>query len=161
MKRDIYVSSHQGSSIRKVEPIAGTSVEQLKGLLSEFTLEAEMEDGGQMVFIRKLDDHMQIVHCRADAEGHVTRIEAFVGAVADGGDAKALNQQLWLEMTKLDYEDSNPEEVAAFLTGPMPSYAVETGIEVGCAAFCLPFFTDGGRKLLAIWASEPAKGASK
>ena len=156
MKREIYVGPVRGQPIQEPQPIEGASVGQLTELLEGFTVEAKI-DGKQLLFVRQLDDHRQLVYCTIDEANRIMQIEAFVGAVDEGADTNELNQQLWSRLAQLEYKDSDPEKVIAFLTGPMPNYAVDAGRAVGRAVFSLPFFADGRRSQLAIWACEPEK----
>ncbi len=156
VKRDVYVSPRQGIAGKGLGPIQGASVKQLTKLLDGFTVKAKIE-GEQLLFVRQMDDHQQVVHCMIEGEDRLTRLEAFVADVAEGAKAIDLNFKLWLLVANLEYKECNPAEVKAFLQGPLPNYSVPVFKKVGYAEFCLPVASDGGRKQMGVWAFTPPK----
>jgi hypothetical protein len=157
VQRDLQVLPDLSSRRNAKPPIPGASMEQLGKLLAGFTVKAKI-DGQVILYARDQPTHSDFVACNLNSKGQITYIEAFTGKVQGDADVSKINNQLWLELAGLEYQDCDAKKVAQFIEGPKVDYAMGTGAEVGGAAYFLPAEYDGQRRRLAIYASDrPAK----
>lgn len=150
VEQQFRISPAVGSPGPSPKAIPGATVAQLESLLEGFSLKAKV-DSEILLYLHELDTHEELVQCSLNAAGDITGIEAFVGNLAEGMDIMKLSEELWIKLAHLQYKDSNPEKIIAFIVGPKLEYAVGVGEEVANVSFFLPVGGDGRRTRLTIW----------
>ena len=120
-------------------------------------------EGEQIMFLRKLDDHKQVVHCWVEDGGLLSRVDAFVADVAEGANANELNMELWRMMAQFKVKGGDPDGVIAFLESPRQGGRTARH-DLEYALFMLPVASNGSHKEMTVVPADPKKkklGASK
>ena len=133
-----------------LKPIPKASLQQLEELLDGFS--AVIRAGkDQILYTHEAETHTDFVQCSVNERGELIRIEAFAGRVKGDVSLAELNDQLWIKLSNLQYQNCDPERVIAFLKGPKLDYAAGDGRNINGVKFYLPLNVDSKRKLMAIY----------